>query len=79
MHIKQAVHLLTQQNHRLAWRTDQALGFLEQWRQSRITTEVFHKSIDDLLIIDSDELTADEIADWELYVQTVAAVRAQPR
>lgn len=77
MHIKQAVHTLTQQLHRLGWRTEQSLGLLAQWRCDEITRAEFESSIDQLLILDLDDLTSDELADLELYQQTIAAIKMQ--
>lgn len=79
MHIKQAVHLLTQQNHRLAWRTDQALRTLEDWRAGRCTSEEFHERLTDLEIRDPDDLTSDELADLGLYQQCLATIALQQR
>lgn len=79
MHIKSAVHMLTQQLHRLGWRTEQSLGVLESWRAGRINTEEFHDRIEDLLSLDLEELTADELADLDLFRDTMQAIKTQPR
>lgn len=77
MHLKTAVHLLTSQRHRLAWRTDQALRLLEQWRARQITTEVYYHSIDELIAVNPEDLAADELADLDLYCRTLTAIKNQ--
>lgn len=79
MDIKQAVRLLTTEQHRLAWRTEMAMIALSDWRSRMISTGEFHSRIDDLLELDHSELYSDELADLDLYVKTLRTIRAQER
>ena len=79
MHIKTAVHTLTQCLHRLGWRTEQALQALDRWRTDQCTREQFLASIDQLLIIDQESLTSDELADLALYVETLTKIKQQSK
>lgn len=77
MHIKTAVHELTQQLHRLGWRTERALDLLAQWRDRRITREEFLDSIDQLKVLDPEDLSSDELADLDLYIQVLEQIKQQ--
>lgn len=79
MDIKRAITQLTSEMHRLAWRTEQALFALEQWRDDKLTTEQFHQRIDELGTLDTDELYADEMADLDLFYKTLASIKQQDK
>lgn len=69
--------MLTQQLHRLGWRTEQSLTVLAQWRDHQITREEFHRSIDQLADLDREDLTSDELADLDLYLQVLDQIKQQ--
>ena len=79
MLLKTAVHELTQRLHRLGWRTDQAVTLLAQWRTNEITRREFTDKIEDLLRLDHEELTSDELADLELFRRIMAAILEQQK
>lgn len=79
MHIKQAVQILTEGNHRLAWRTDRALDLLEKWRSAAIDDQEFHSGIQSLCELDPQDLASDEAVHLELFNRVMYAIANQDR
>lgn len=77
MHIKTAVHTLTQQLHRLGWRTEQAVRLLESWRSRQISREEFVTELDLLAELNREDLSSDELADLELYLEVLDKIKQQ--
>lgn len=79
MHIKQAVQILTEGNHRLAWRTDRALDLLNQWRSAVITDKEFQQGISSLCELDPQDLASDEEVHLDLFNKTMYAIANQDK
>lgn len=79
MHIKQAVQILTEGNHRLAWRTDRALDLLSQWRNAAIGDQEFQQGISSLCEIDPQDLASDEAVHLDLFNKTMYAIANQDK
>ena len=79
MHIKQAVTILTEGNHRLAWRTDRALDLLDLWRSAGLTDEEFHRGIELLCDLDPQDLASDEAVHLDLFNRVMYAIANQDR
>lgn len=79
MHIKQAVQILTEGNHRLAWRTDRALDLLNQWRSAVITDKEFQQGISSLCGLDPQDLASDEEVHLDLFNKTMYAIANQDK
>ena len=79
MHIKTAVQILTQGNHRLAWRTDRALDLLNQWRNAVIDDKTFQQGISSLCELDPQDLASDEEVHLDLFNKTMYAIANQDK
>jgi hypothetical protein len=79
MHIKEAVQILTQGNHRLAWRTDRALDLLSQWRNAVIDDKAFQQGISSLCELDPQDLASDEEVHLDLFNKTMYAIANQDK
>ena len=79
MHIKEAVQILTEGNHRLAWRTDRALDLLDQWRNAAIDDQEFHSKIESLCDLDPQDLASDEAVHLDLFNRVMHAIANQDK
>jgi hypothetical protein len=79
MHIKTAVQILTEGNHRLAWRTDRALDLLNQWRSAVINDNEFQQGISSLCELDPQDLASDEEVHLDLFNRTMYAIANQTK
>ena len=79
MHIKTAVQILTEGNHRLAWRTDRALDLLNQWRSAVINDNEFQQGISSLCELDPQDLASDEEVHLDLFNKTMYAIANQDK
>jgi hypothetical protein len=79
MHIKEAVQILTEGNHRLAWRTDRALDLLSQWRGAVIDDAAFQQGISSLCELDPQDLASDEEVHLNLFNQVMYAIANQDK
>ena len=79
MHIKEAVQILTEGNHRLAWRTDRALDLLNQWRSAAIDDKAFQQGISSLCELDPLDLASDEEVHLDLFNKVMYAIANQDK
>jgi hypothetical protein len=79
MHIKEAVQILTEGNHRLAWRTDRALDLLNQWRSAAIDDKTFQYGISSLCELDPQDLASDEEVHLDLFNKVMYTIANQDK
>jgi hypothetical protein len=79
MHIKAAVQILTEGNHRLAWRTDRALDLLDRWRNAMINDHEFQQGISSLCELDPQDLASDEEVHLDLFNRVMYSIANQDK